>query len=166
MAQCWRVARDGAPLLIFSDWRQLPTMTDAIQAAGWSWLGIMAWDKRSSRPQKGRFRQQCEFVIFASKGPLSLVHDRCLPGCFAHCVDRDKLHLTAKPVPLLKELLEVAAPGCTVLDPFMGAGSTGQACLETGRSFIGMELSRPYYEISRRRLEPLAQHYIMEADHA
>ena len=80
--------------------------------------------------------------------------------------DRDKLHLTAKPVPLLKELLEVAAPACTVLDPFMGAGSTGQACLETGRSFIGMELSRPYYEISRRRLEPLAQHYIMEADHA
>lgn len=65
LAQCWRVARDGAPLLIFSDWRQLPTMTDAIQAAGWSWLGIIPWDKRSSRPQKGRFRQQCEFVIFA-----------------------------------------------------------------------------------------------------
>ena len=40
------------------------------------------------------------------------------------------------------------------------------ACIETGRSFIGMELSRPYYEISRRRLEPLAQHYIIEADHA
>ena len=49
LAQCWRVARDGAPLLIFSDWRQLPTMTDAIQAADWSWLGIMPWDKRSSR---------------------------------------------------------------------------------------------------------------------
>lgn len=166
LAQCWRVAREGAPLLMFTDWRQLPTMTDAIQAAGWSWLGIMPWDKRSSRPQKGRFRQQCEFVIFASKGPLCLVHDRCLPGYFVHCVDRNKLHLTAKPVPLLNDLLEVAAPACTVLDPFMGAGSTGQACIETGRSFIGMELSRPYYEISRRRLEPLAQHYIIEADHA
>ena len=52
LAQCWRVAREGAPLLMFTDWRQLPTMTDAIQAAGWSWLGIIAWNKRSCRPQK------------------------------------------------------------------------------------------------------------------
>lgn len=39
LAQCWRVAREGAPLLMFTDWRQLPTMTDAIQAAGWTWGG-------------------------------------------------------------------------------------------------------------------------------
>lgn len=57
LAQCWRVAREGAPLLMFTDWRQLPTMTDAIQAAGWTWGGVLAWDKRCARPQKGRFRQ-------------------------------------------------------------------------------------------------------------
>lgn len=161
LAQCWRVAREGAPLLMFTDWRQLPTMTDAIQAAGWSWLGVMVWNKRACRPQKGRFRQQCEFVLFASKGMLAAAHERCLPGCFEHCVDRDKPHLTAKPVALLRELLEVTPPGCTVLDPFMGAGSTGVACLETGRSFIGMELAPAYCEISRQRLRQVHS-YMMD----
>ena len=68
LTEVWRVAKNGAPILIFTDWRQLPTVTDAVQAAGWCWRGIVCWNKRSSRPQIGRFRQQCEFVIFASKG--------------------------------------------------------------------------------------------------
>ena len=75
LGECWRVARDGAPLMVFTDWRQLPALSDAVQAAGWSWRGIIAWDKRSSRPQIGKFRQQCENVLFATKGrsypPLS-----------------------------------------------------------------------------------------------
>lgn len=166
LSQCWRVARDGAPLLIFSDWRQLPTVADAVQAGGWTWRGILAWDKPSCRPQKGRFRQQCEFVVFASKGSFLAAHERCLPGCFSYPVERNKLHVTAKPVPLLRDLLEISKEGGTVLDPFMGAGSTGQACIETGRAFVGIELAPDYYEISRRRLEPLAQHYIIEDKHA
>jgi site-specific DNA-methyltransferase (adenine-specific) len=68
LSECWRVAKDGAPLLIFTDWRQLPSMTDAIQAAGWFWLGIVPWNKRGARPQLGKFRQQCEYVLFGSKG--------------------------------------------------------------------------------------------------
>ena len=46
----------GAPLCVFSDWRQLPALTDAIQWAGWTWRGVAVWDKVISRPQKGRFR--------------------------------------------------------------------------------------------------------------
>lgn len=63
-----------------------------------------------------------------------------------------KVHLTGKPVPLMRDLLEVAKPGGVVLDPFMGGGSTGLACLETGRGFIGIELSPEYYEIASARL--------------
>ncbi|WP_300717514.1 DNA methyltransferase, partial [uncultured Desulfovibrio sp.] len=40
----------------------------------------------------------------------------------------------------------------SVLDPFMGGGSVGEACIKTGRSYVGMELSREYYAISRDRL--------------
>lgn len=80
LAQCWRVAREGAPLLMFTDWRQLPTMTDAIQAAGRMWIGIIVWDKRCARPQKGRFRQQCELVLFASKGKFETAHGAVFPA--------------------------------------------------------------------------------------
>lgn len=64
LAECWRLSKDGAPLMVFTDWRQLPSLTDAVQIAGWKWLGIVPWDKGNARPQLGKFRQQCEYVLF------------------------------------------------------------------------------------------------------
>ena len=80
LGECWRIAREGAPLMVFTDWRQLPALSDAVQAAGWKWLGIVPWDKRSARPQIGKFRQQCEYVLFAVKGRF-IAHTRT-------CLDR------------------------------------------------------------------------------
>lgn len=153
LSECWRIARDGSPLLVFSDWRQIPVMTDAVQAAGWTWRGVVVWEKPSARPMQGQFRSQAEYLVFATKGRLERFTDRCLPGVFRQGVDTPrKVHLTGKPVPLMRDLLEVAKPGGVVLDPFMGGGSTGLACLETGRGFIGCELSPEYYEIASARL--------------
>ena len=44
-------------------------------------------------------------------------------------------------------------PGATVLDPFMGSGTTGVACVQTGRKFIGIEIDRTYFEIAKRRIQ-------------
>lgn len=154
LSECWRISKDGAPLLVFSDWRQVPVMSDAIQAAGWTWRGLVVWDKPTARPDRGRFRNQAEYVLFATKGRFERATDRCLPGVYRHSVDTaHKVHLTGKPVSLLRELLEVAKPDGLVLDPFMGGGTTGIACNDTGRSFIGIELSEEYFEVARRRLE-------------
>lgn len=153
LSECWRIARDGAPLMVFSDWRQLPALTDAVQAAGWSWRGVLAWDKQNARPQPGRFRQQCEFVVFASKGRFAARARGCLPGVYTHpVVATQKVHLTSKPVPLIEDLLAITAPGDAVLDPFAGGGSVGEACIRTGRGYIGVELSREYFDISCDRL--------------
>lgn len=124
-----------------------------MQAAGWKWLGIVPWDKRSARPQIGKFRQQCEYLLFGVKGRF-VAHTRaCLPGVFAHpVISSQKVHLTSKPVALIEDLLAVTTPGATVLDPFMGGGSVGEACIRTGHNYVGMELSRQYYDISRNRL--------------
>jgi site-specific DNA-methyltransferase (adenine-specific) len=43
--ECRRVAKPGAPICVFSDWRQLPALTDALQFADWTWRGIAVWDK-------------------------------------------------------------------------------------------------------------------------
>jgi DNA modification methylase len=61
-------------------------------------------------------------------------------------------HPTEKPVPLLEIMLEVLPAG-TVLDPFMGSGSTGVACVGLGRPFIGVEKEPKYFEIACRRIE-------------
>ena len=63
-------------------------------------------------------------------------------------------HPTQKPVALMKWCMEkVGIPiGATVLDPFMGSGSTGVACVQTGRSFIGIEISGEYFAKAQRRI--------------
>ena len=66
---------------------------------------------------------------------------------------KQKHHQTEKPVELLKKLLAISPDDSTVLDPFMGSGSTGVACVNTGRSFIGMELDPGYFETAKRRIE-------------
>jgi hypothetical protein len=55
LAAAWRATREGGVLVTFIDWRMLPTMTDAVQAGGWIWRGIVPWYKPWCRPQLGRF---------------------------------------------------------------------------------------------------------------
>ncbi len=153
LSECLRVAKDGSPLLVFTDWRQLPSMTDALQAAGWSWLGIVPWNKRTSRPQIGKFRQQCEYVLFASKGKFSPATKLCLPGLYDYpVISNQKVHLTSKPVPLLEDLLLITPPGGTILDPFLGGGTTAVAAINTGRKCVGIELSKEYTKVAFDRL--------------
>ncbi|AMK10839.1 DNA-methyltransferase [Pseudodesulfovibrio indicus] len=158
LAEAYRVAKPGAPLMMFTDWRQLPAMTDALQAGGWLWRNIVVWDKPTARPAKGEFKRQCEFVLIGSKGKLAPATERCLPGVFRHSIvsGGKRQHLTEKPVPLLRDLLQISPEGCTILDPFAGSATTAQACLETGRKFIGVELSEVYFDVACARLNTLA----------
>lgn len=64
--------REGGILEIFVDWRNLPAMTDAVQMAGWVWRGVIVWDKGTSRNQPGRFRNDCEYVVWCSNGDLPI----------------------------------------------------------------------------------------------
>ena len=64
------------------------------------------------------------------------------------------LHSCEKPVPLLTDLiLELTDENNIILDCFMGSGSTGVACLNTNRNFIGIELDEKYFNIAKNRLE-------------
>jgi site-specific DNA-methyltransferase (adenine-specific) len=67
--------------------------------------------------------------------------------------DKSKYHPTQKPVALLEYLVKTYTnPGDLVLDNCMGSGSTGVACINTGRRFIGMELDQGYFDISVNRI--------------
>jgi site-specific DNA-methyltransferase (adenine-specific) len=148
LAECLRVSRPGSSLLIFTDWRQLPTTTDAIQAGGWVWRGVAVWDK-------GIGRNHVEFIVWGTNGPTVDPEDIYLSSVFRHNPPRPegREHLTEKPVKLLRELMPLAPKGGTVLDPFMGAGTTGAAAVAEGRSFIGAELVPHYQRIARERIE-------------
>ena len=69
-------------------------------------------------------------------------------------VNRERVgHPTQKPVALMRWCLGFVPNAQTILDPFMGSGTTGVACVELGRTFIGIELDEKYFDIACRRIE-------------
>lgn len=156
---CHRLTRPGGAALVFTDWRQLPVTTDALQAAGYTWRGIAAWRKPIARPQRGRPRQECEFIVWGSNGAMIPSNNPVyLPGHFTGSQPRgnDRHHITQKPFDLMQQLVRITPPGGTVLDPCAGSGTTGAAALAEDRGFIGIELSSHYEQIARQRLTAAA----------
>lgn len=65
----------------------------------------------------------------------------------------EKFHPTTKPLNMMEWCLEFFPDAKTVIDPFMGSGTTGVACKNLGRNFIGIELDKEYFEIAKKRIE-------------
>ncbi|MDT0409936.1 MULTISPECIES: DNA-methyltransferase [Streptomyces] len=161
LAHCYRLTRPGGAALVFTDWRQLAATTDALQAAGYTWRGIAVWLKPIARPQPGRLKQDSEFIVWGSAGAMIPGTDPVyLPGHFTGSQPRGKArqHITQKPLDVMQQLVRIAPPGGTVLDPFAGSGTTGAAALTEGRSFIGIEQSASYAEVARARLASHSGH--------
>ncbi|MBF6328747.1 DNA-methyltransferase [Nocardia transvalensis] len=154
LTEVLRLVRPGGQALVFTDWRQLPALSDALQCAGWRWRGIVVWAKTSARPQAG-FRNECEYILWASHGQLPSDHrPPCLPGVYtiASPRGRQRQHITAKPVELMQHLVRTVPPGGRILDPFAGSGTTGVAAYVEGRQFLGIEATAGYAQIATERL--------------
>ncbi len=154
MGEAARLVVDAGLALVFTDWRQLPTTTDALQSGGFIWRGLVPWFKPNTRPQVGRFTNQCEYVVWGSNGAIPVDYDAgTFPGFYqADPVRGEKEHVTQKPLDVMRQLVRIVPEGGTVLDPFMGSGTTGVAAVMEGRKFIGVELSDHYIEVARRRI--------------
>lgn len=161
LSEALRATIPGGSLLMATDWRQLPTASDAVQVAGWTWRGVVTWVKprHRSRPVRGGFWSQVEYYVWAVNGQLRRDHEVYLPGVIEAAAPgaADRAHPTEKPLALMRELVKIAPPGGLVLDPFAGSGTTGHAALEAGRRFIGMELSAYYAQVTRERLGTRAE---------
>jgi site-specific DNA-methyltransferase (adenine-specific) len=154
MAESYRIAKPGAHLLCFIDWRNYPVMADALQVGGWIWRGALVWDKKNCRPRKDGFGQQCEFILWATKGPHKFTanpkYHKSIFNCHPHRGGR--FHQTSKPIDVMEWLCSVVPKDGKVLDPFMGSGSTGVACKNLGLDFVGIEMTDVYHEIATQRL--------------
>ena len=84
-----------------------------------------------------------------------IVNIRAILNSVIECpTDQLGLHPTAKPVLLCEYLIKAySRVGDTILDSCMGSGTTGVACANTSREFVGMEFDLHYFELSRLRIE-------------
>jgi site-specific DNA-methyltransferase (adenine-specific) len=145
----------GAIVTSFTDWRQLPTMTDAVQAGGWIWRGIATWHKPGIRMQRGRFSSSAEYVVWGTNGPW-VDHDGAPQNVFTCAPVRDKEHIAQKPDAVVAWVLQSVPPAALILDPFMGSGATLRAAKRSGRQAVGIDCDERYCEMAARSLSQSA----------
>ena len=108
---------------------------------------FLVWNKGAGF--KGRDFAECELAwTNIDANARELTRDPLARGDY-----RDKQHPTQKPVEIMEWCLGFVPDADTVLDPFMGSGTTGVACARLGRRFIGIEIEPKYFDIACRRIE-------------
>jgi len=149
----YRVLDQFKNWICFGTLRQVPKLI--AQAGERRWM-LITWNKQNPCPLiNGNYLPDTEYIIHAwSKG--------CLYGDFADKAryivhplgDKEHgEHPNEKPIRVMRKLVATGSDyGQIVLDPYMGSGTTGVACIRTGRKFIGIEKEPKYFEIAKRRI--------------
>lgn len=117
---------------------------------------VGVWEKSNPSPMNGTrlWVSGLEFCVFARKANATF-NERCQKALWRAPSGQAKVHPTQKPVALMERLVLASTnPGDTVLDNTMGSGTTGVACRNTGRKFIGIELDPEYFALARERIIP------------
>lgn len=103
--------------------------------------GVLVWDKE----QPWENFSQVEIAWTNLNRPAAIFRESAKRGT------PDKAHPTQKPISLMRWCVAMV-DAATVLDPFMGSGTTGVACAELGRAFVGIERDRKYFDIACERI--------------
>lgn len=152
LSECFRVLRPGRDAYFMTNNLTLRSMLNAADDCGFHFHGLLTWNKNNCTPSRW-YMKDLEVVVYLYKPPARPINNPGDKQSFQCDNPRNKCHPTEKPVALMQRYIENSTrPGWKVLDPFMGSGSTGVACLNSGRRFIGIEIDRAYYKIAERRV--------------
>ena len=122
-----------------------------------AWL---VWDKVSNIKFQNPF-SDCELVWTTLTRKTVKKYTHVLQGFIG--AESERFHPTQKPIAIMKMLIEdFTNSGDTIFDPFMGSGTTGVACMQLGRKFIGCEIDPTYYAIAEKRIKQAQAQMIME----
>jgi DNA modification methylase len=144
---------ERAQAYFMSNGRNLKDMQIAAEAAGFRLHTILVWDKRTALPNK-YYQNVTEFALFMFKGNARTINDPSSKNLVSIFQRDESAHPTEKPVELMSYWIgNSSKPGDTILDPFMGSGTTGVAALQQGRAFIGVEQDQKWFETACKRIE-------------
>lgn len=121
--------------------------SDKLPGGGW-----LIWDKRPGIEEMQFSRSDSELAYFSGSNTVTTFRHLWHGLCRATEVGAH-LHPTQKPIALMQWCVEKFPKAKTILDPFMGSGTTGVACMNLGRKFIGIEIEKKYFDIACERIE-------------
>lgn len=153
-------------IIIFCSYRFISYITDVLESekSNCQVKDILIWQKSNPMPRNTtrRYVQDMEFAVWAVKKKAKWIFNNTtkkpyLRSLFSSSVvnGSEKLgHPTQKSLSVMKEIISIHTnENQSILDPFMGSGTTGEASLLLNRNFIGIEKENEYFEMSKNRLE-------------
>lgn len=154
--EIYRVLKDNRYFYVMSNDRNLFLIHSACVNAGFKFCELLVMDKKMTVPST-YYPKRAEFILMYRKGGYrktrfsgSTVMEVRLPR------GKDKRHPTEKPVSMIEHLIRCSTREDELcLDPFMGSCPTGEACIRAGRRFIGTEIERLWFQVSRDRIAAL-----------
>jgi site-specific DNA-methyltransferase (adenine-specific) len=152
-----RILKPAAPVFMFCDDSYYPSIFRAFY--NWHSIQMLVWDK-GKIGMGSPFRKRHELLVYANRSVLDYNRTDGITHyptvlCYKP-VGQSRVHGAQKPVELVRDLiLGFSQPGDVVADFFMGSGTTAEAALLTGRSFIGSEISEEYCRIAEERIHAL-----------
>lgn len=151
----YKVLKPNAHMYVFVNDKNVEDMLLEARKVGFRLHNILVWHKNNKTPNRW-YMKDCEFILFFRKGisfPINNLGDSQYLK-YNNINGKYKTHPTQKPVQLLERLIiNSTKSGDVVLDCFMGSGSTGVACMNTNRKFIGIELDEHYFNVAKKRIE-------------
>ena len=153
LPELYRVLKDTGHAYIMSNNKNLKNMLMEIENVGFNIYKTLIWAKNSPITNM-YYMDSHEYIIFCRKGKAKRINNCGTKSVFNVDNPRNKVHPTEKPVELMEVLVTNSSQeGELVFDPFMGSGTTGVACINTNRNFIGIELDEHYFNIAKERIE-------------
>ena len=151
--KAYQLLKDGTHFYCMCNDKNLQGVLNAGEEAGFKEVNVLVWEKGMHTPTQ-YYMKNVEFIVLFRKGKAKYINNM---GSFAlikiHGVRGNKIHPSEKPVELMKHLIENSTnENDLILDPFIGSGSTGVACINTNRKFIGIELDEKYFNIASDRI--------------
>lgn len=155
----YRTLKDGSHCYVMTNHVNLIHMLNTFTQAGFHFIKSLVWDK-GNKIMGQYYMSQFEYILFFRKGKGVKINNcgtgdiLSVPNIKSKDDSGKNLHDTEKPIGLMKILVENSSKeNETVIDPFMGIGSTALACIETNRKFIGIEIDNKYYNIAEDRIK-------------
>ncbi|QNP81001.1 DNA-methyltransferase [Agrobacterium tumefaciens] len=149
---------DDADCYVMANDKNVHPLTAASLSAGFSFHNLLVWDKVTPTANRW-YMKNLEFTLYLWKGRAKTINNPSSKQLIRGGIDKITSHPTEKPVYLMAEyVLNSSAVGETVIDPFMGSGTTGVAALQLGRKFVGIELNEEFFEVACARLRQSLSH--------
>lgn len=155
--ESFRVLKKNSAMYCFCSSKTIDYFMKQVFSNGFTIKNQIIWVKNnwSAGDLKAQFGQQYEIILLLNKGRKKFNGKRLSDvWVFPKVSGKNQFHQNQKPLELIEQCIEKHSKiNDLVLDPFMGSGTTGVACKELHRNFIGIELEEKYFEIAKKRIE-------------